>query len=135
MSSGPLFPIGLPQRNVCAPYISPIFCSCLDIHPIAERYLRFARNEAAGRSPLHEQWARHVAQLASVLAYLEALPAPKGQPNLLFAALRHAAGTPASAAEFDARLTQHGAGIRARMLARSSDMKSLSGNQNRSQRP
>lgn len=86
---------------------------------IADRYLRFAKIEAAGRSPLYEQWAFHVAKSFSALTFLRGLPADKQQPNLLFAALRHTAGLPRSPAEFDAALARHGAEIRALMLARS----------------
>lgn len=86
---------------------------------LAERYLRFAKIEAAGRSPLYEQWALHVAGSTDAIAFLQDLPVDKQQPNLLFAAFRHAVGTPTSTAQFDAGLRQHGAAVRAVMLARS----------------
>ena len=86
---------------------------------IAERYLRFAKVEAAGRSPLYEQWALHVATSVDTLAFLQGLPVEKQQPNLLFAAFRHTVGTPKSTVEFDAGLAQHDAAIRALMLTRS----------------
>lgn len=61
----------------------------------AENYLRFARQEAAGRSPDYEQLAHAVAGDALVLAFLDRLPVPKRQPNLLFAASRFLLGSPA----------------------------------------
>ncbi|WP_175184601.1 DUF2332 domain-containing protein [Achromobacter animicus] len=87
--------------------------------PIADRYLRFAKIEATGRSPLYEKWALHVANSFDALAFLQGLPVDKQQPNLLFAAFRHTVGAPASTSEFDAGLAQHGGAIRALMLARS----------------
>lgn len=86
---------------------------------IADRYLRFAKVEAAGRSPLYEQWALHVANSLDALAFLQGLPVDKQQPNLLFAAFRHIVGVPTSPAEFGAGLAQHDAAIRALMLTRS----------------
>lgn len=86
---------------------------------IADRFLKFARTEAAGHSPLYEQWALHVAQSPESLAFLQHLPWAKQQPNLFFAALRHVVGTPASNAEFDAALHRHSATIRSLILDRS----------------
>jgi hypothetical protein len=60
----------------------------------AENYRRFARHEAAGRSPLYEELAYAVADDALVLSYLAELPLPKRQPNLLFAAARYILGSP-----------------------------------------
>jgi hypothetical protein len=54
----------------------------------AENYRRFARLEAAGRSPAYEQLALAVAGDAAILAFLQCLPPAKRQPNLLFAAAR-----------------------------------------------
>ncbi len=51
-------------------------------------YARFARSQALGTSAVYEDWAAGVAGDPEVLALLEALPAPKRQPNLLFAAAR-----------------------------------------------
>jgi len=63
--------------------------------PTAENYRRFARLEAAGRSPAYEVLALAVADDPLVLAYLTGLPPPQRQPNLLFAAARHLLGAPA----------------------------------------
>jgi len=54
-----------------------------------ENYRRFARLEAAGRSPTYAALATAVADAPDVLAYLSTLPPEKRQPNLLFAAARH----------------------------------------------
>lgn len=58
----------------------------------AGNYLRFARLEAAGRSPAYEALALAVAGDGLVLRYLESLPDQKRQPNLLFAAARYLLG-------------------------------------------
>lgn len=85
---------------------------------IAERYYRFARTEAAGRSALYETFAKHVAGSSEVVAFLEHLPQDRQQPNLLFAALRHVAGTPASVAEFDDAVRDNADAIMSVMLKR-----------------
>jgi hypothetical protein len=67
---------------------------------ISENYLRFAAEEAIGRSPLYEELARGVANDRESIDFLLTLPREKRQPNLLFAALRHLFGTPANWAGF-----------------------------------
>ena len=71
---------------------------------IAERYARFARVEARGRSPLYEALAEHVAAAPDIRRFLMGLPRDRQQPNLLFAATRFVAGTPLSAEDFERRL-------------------------------
>lgn len=61
----------------------------------AENYRRFARLEAAGRSPSYELLAYAAADDELVLAFLGGLARPKRQPNLLFAAARYLLGSPA----------------------------------------
>lgn len=85
---------------------------------IAERYQRFARTEALGRSALYEGLARHVAESPNTLAFLDHLPRDRQQPNLLLAAVRLAVGTPTSVAEFDEAIAQHGEAIANVMLTR-----------------
>lgn len=85
---------------------------------IAERYRRFARAEAAGRSVLYETMAKHVAESPDALTFLSRLPWDRQQPNLLFAALRLIAGTPASVREFDHALEEHAKAIADVMLTR-----------------
>jgi hypothetical protein len=60
--------------------------------PQAVRYIRFADQEAKGRSPLYETLARGVAGDPDTIAFLQSLPQEKQQPNLLLAAMRHLFG-------------------------------------------
>jgi hypothetical protein len=46
----------------------------------AENYRRFARQEAAGRSPQYERLALAVAEDPKILAFLDGLPKGKQQP-------------------------------------------------------
>ena len=85
---------------------------------IAARFLRFAEREADGSSPLYAALARGVAADPFALAFLAALPDDKQQPNLLFAALRHVAGTPGDWPQARAALEAHAEAVRAVMLAR-----------------
>lgn len=55
---------------------------------IAAFYGDFGRRWAHGTSPLYEEWATGIARDPDVLALLADLPAPKQQPNLIFAAAR-----------------------------------------------
>ena len=55
---------------------------------VAHLYRRFAEVEARGVSDVYDDWASGVAGDDEVLALLEALPAAKRQPNLVFAAAR-----------------------------------------------
>ncbi|WP_191083014.1 DUF2332 domain-containing protein [Roseococcus microcysteis] len=84
----------------------------------AARYRRFATDEAAGRSPLYEALALGVAGDADILAFLDALPEPRRQPNLLFAAFRHLHGVPTGFDAFRAALLAAPGPLRAAMLAR-----------------
>lgn len=54
---------------------------------VASQYRDFAR-QASGQSGCFEQWAQAVAGDEDVLAWVAALPEPKQQPNLVFAAAR-----------------------------------------------
>lgn len=85
---------------------------------IIERYQRFARTEAAGRSAIYETFASHVAESPEALAFLDRLPLYRQQPNLFFAALRLVAGTPSSVAEFDEAMSEHAKAIAEVMLTR-----------------
>lgn len=53
----------------------------------AWRYALFV-DEAGGESPCFADWAAQVSQDAEVLDWIDALPADKRQPNLVFAAAR-----------------------------------------------
>ena len=85
----------------------------------AERYLAFARDEAAGRSPLYEEFALGVARDTEVLSLLAALPTPKQQPNLLLAAVKHGFGVQPDWPTFRATVLKHWSEISATMMARS----------------
>ena len=62
--------------------------------PTAENYRRFARYEAAGRSPSYEELSFAVADDDFILSFLAQLPVDKRQPNLLFAAARYLLESP-----------------------------------------
>jgi hypothetical protein len=85
---------------------------------IAERYRRFATNEARGSSPLYEVLATQVASSTKLLAFLEGLPVDRRQPNLFFAAVRHVAGLPADVHALEEAVELWGAPIAATMQSR-----------------
>ncbi|HYW10314.1 MAG TPA: DUF2332 family protein, partial [Longimicrobium sp.] len=84
------------------------------------RYRDFADHEARGVSPLYEALARHVADSESeaVHGFIASLPAPKQQPNLVFAAVRHLYGTPDDPAHFARLIQEHAEPVRALILQR-----------------
>ncbi len=86
---------------------------------ISARYLRFAEDEARGRSPRYEAFARGVAGDARALDFLATLPDVKRQPNLLLAAVRHLFGVQQDGTDFRATLLANADAIRRLMLARS----------------
>jgi hypothetical protein len=67
---------------------------------LAETYHFFGEKEARDASPLYQELAEGVATDVDVLDLLLDLPVDKRQPNLLFAAVRHVAGTPDGYAQF-----------------------------------
>jgi hypothetical protein len=85
---------------------------------IGENYRRFARLEAAGRSPAYEQLALAVAADAVIVAFLQGLPPAKRQPNLLFAAARWMLGSPAEIGSLRALVTRRPGELAAVMAAR-----------------
>jgi len=74
---------------------------------IAERYRRFAADEARGHSPLYESLANYVADSDKLLMFLGAFPPDRQQPNLFFAAVRYAAGLPRDARTLDDVVERH----------------------------
>src|SRR5437763_13266478 len=86
---------------------------------LSAAYRRFAAEEARGRSPLYEELARGVAADSEILDFLLALPRPKRQPNLLFAAARSLLGTPDGWNRFRRGVTQRKDALHALMLMRS----------------
>lgn len=55
---------------------------------VVERFARFARDEAPGRSALYEEWARGVASDPRMSALLGRIAATRRQPPLVFAVTR-----------------------------------------------
>ncbi|MCY1717926.1 MULTISPECIES: DUF2332 domain-containing protein [unclassified Microbacterium] len=55
---------------------------------VVDRYRRFARDEAPGRSAVYEAWARRVTDDAAVAAALARIPETRRQPPLVFAVMR-----------------------------------------------
>lgn len=86
---------------------------------LSQRYMRFAREEAAGRSPYYADLARGVATDEYVLTFLYSLPKEKQQPNLLFAAFRHLFGLKSGYEQFRDTLSENLAAVRTLMEGRS----------------
>jgi hypothetical protein len=86
---------------------------------LSAAYRRFAADEAHGRSPLYEEFARGVAGDDEILDLLLSLPRQKRQPNLLFAAVRHLCGTPENWSRFRRGVAQRKDALCALMLTRS----------------
>lgn len=84
----------------------------------AANYWRFARLEAAGRSPAYERLAEAVADDKEILGFLARLPADKRQPNLLFAAARQLLGWPADPDSLGRLVGRRGAELAAVMSER-----------------
>jgi hypothetical protein len=82
----------------------------------AENYRVFGR-EARGRSPAYETLAAAVAGDGLILEFLDTLPPPKRQPNLLFAAARYL-GTPSDIGALRTLVRRDAAGLSRVMLAR-----------------
>ncbi len=58
------------------------------VSDVQERYARFAREDAPGRSEVYERWARAVAQDSALAAVIATLPEQRRQPPLVFALVR-----------------------------------------------
>lgn len=87
--------------------------------PAAEQYREFAL-DARGYSPCFDDWASRVAEDAEVLAWIERLPLPKQQPNLVFAAARwHGVPAPGPYAGLRAALLGDDGAIAGTILSRS----------------
>lgn len=91
----------------------------MSIDLISARYLRFANEEAHGRSPLYEAITRGIADDAEVLNFLKSLPPEKQQPNLLLAAVRHLFGTPTDWPTFRSILLGNISAVRSMMITHS----------------
>ncbi|MCJ2097086.1 DUF2332 domain-containing protein [Methylobacterium sp. J-072] len=109
---GRLKELGLPQERAVS------HCSS-SRQALSKRYTRFADNEAHGRSPLYEAFARNIATDPEILDFLLTLPPTKQQPNLLFAAVRFVNGTSEGFGDFKGGLFSKIDAIRSVMLERS----------------
>lgn len=58
------------------------------VDEVRDRYARFARDEAGGRSALYQEWARGIAEDAATAAILARIPSTRRQPPLVFAVTR-----------------------------------------------
>ncbi|SEP36031.1 hypothetical protein SAMN02990966_05349 [Rhodospirillales bacterium URHD0017] len=85
---------------------------------LAERYRRFAADEAHGVSPHYERLAEDIAASADVLRFLIELPPPRRQPNLLLGAATLIAGRPPDIASLTEMVARRADALRAVMLAR-----------------
>lgn len=74
---------------------------------VAERYARFARDEAPGRSELYAEWAAGVAAEPAVAATLARIPATHRQPPLVFAVTRMLGAPEGSFRRWAAWLASH----------------------------
>ena len=83
----------------------------------AENYRQWAQ-EARGRSPAYDSLATLVADDDTILRFLGALPSPKRQPNLLFAAARYLLGSPPDISTLRALVNEKPGALTRVMLAR-----------------
>jgi hypothetical protein len=90
-----------------------------DARAVASTYRRFASIEARGRSALYEAFALGVAEDQALLSRLAEMPPAKRQPNLLFAAARHALGLALNSRQFCNAVNARWAAVRAVMMERS----------------
>jgi hypothetical protein len=74
---------------------------------VADRWRQFAKNEAAGRSPLYEEIARGVARDRDLIAFLDRLSHAEQQPNLLLASVRYLGGTGSGFTDFRTFVLDH----------------------------
>lgn len=85
---------------------------------LADRYRRFAADEARGVSPHYERLAEDIAASADILRFLIDLPPPRRQPNLLLAAATLIDGRPPDIASLTAMVASRADELRATMLER-----------------
>ena len=85
---------------------------------LAERYRRFAADEARGVSPHYERLTQDIAASAAILHFLSELPAPRRQPNLLLGAATLIAGRPPDIASLTEMVARRADALRTMMLAR-----------------
>jgi hypothetical protein len=86
---------------------------------LSAQYIRFAEEEAHGRSSLYEALALGVARDQDAIAFLMTAPTEKRQPNLLFASVRHLLGLSNDWPHFRQTLLANADAVRSIMLTRS----------------
>ncbi|HEX5858402.1 MAG TPA: DUF2332 domain-containing protein [Microbacterium sp.] len=86
---------------------------------VRDRYRRFARDEAPGRSALYEDWARGVAGDERTAEVLARIPANRRQPPLVFAVTRMLGAPLAPFAEWAGWLAGHADEVVAECAVRS----------------
>ena len=69
---------------------------------VADRYRRFALQEAEGKSELYVELSLGVAGSEQLIAPLAGLPREKKQPNMFFAAYCRIFGVPQGSSDFSA---------------------------------
>lgn len=74
-----------------------------EVARVAERYARFAAEEAPGRSRVYADWAERVAEDAAIAAVLARIPPAHRQPPLVFAVTRLLGAAPDADADAWAR--------------------------------
>jgi hypothetical protein len=74
---------------------------------VVERYARFARDEAPGRSALYADWAAGVATDAGIARVVARVPAGRRQPPLVFAVARMLGAPERPFAEWAAWVREH----------------------------
>lgn len=84
----------------------------------AEQYAHFAAREARGVSPAYERLASAVARDVELLALLATVPAPRRQPNLLFAVVRLLGGPVDDPAGFHDYVVTHWRAVEAELRTR-----------------
>lgn len=86
---------------------------------VAERYARFARDEAPGRSALYADWAAGIAGNADAAALLARIPETHRQPPLVFAVTRMLGAPEAPFGDWVRWLADHADAVVAEASARS----------------
>lgn len=91
----------------------------VEIDIVRERFARFARDDAPGRSALYEQWAAGVADDAEIAGVLARIPRTRRQPPLVFAVARALGAPEADYPHFAAWVSDHAQALVAEASSRS----------------
>ncbi len=81
-------------------------------HSTADRYRRFAIQEARGNSSCYEQWSMGIADDERLIKLIDQLPVPKRQPNLVLGAARFVGAEAGPFEAFQSWLSQNWAAVR-----------------------